>query len=97
MSQQGKTFEPTITYAIVFFANRVEQGVNVFPPYHRLLIIAGCQFTMIECRIICRNVVCFRFLVLLQSWYGCQFVVNEKGTIYLLAVIFRNDISVYPK
>ena len=79
MSQQGeRDFEPTTTYAIVFFANRIEQVFNVFLAYVTFEIIAGCQFTMIECRIICRNVVCCRFLVLLQSWNGCQFVVNEK-------------------
>lgn len=90
MLQQGETFEPTITYALVFFANRIEQVVNVFPPYHRLLIIAGCQFTIIEFLILCRNDVCCRFCVHLQWRVGCQSAVNEKIDLRLRGFSFKD-------
>ena len=52
MSRQGKTFEPTITYAIVFFANRIEQVFNVFLAYVTfagfvLAVVAGAFVSVV--------------------------------------------------
>lgn len=55
--QVERNFEPSITYALVFFANRIEQVFKVFLAYVTFEIIAGCQFTMS----MSRNAVCRRF------------------------------------